>query len=102
MVLQPGVGTERDIVLAEAGGWRYVLPNNSLIRFVLQKHPLERAIRVISADFWRKPLSQTFHGRDIMPSVVGYLLGGTSITELGHDSVDLKPSDWPEVSHSDG
>ena len=82
-VVDPGVGTARRAILAEVAGHRFVAPDNGLLSMILRAHP-EAKIREITANrFFRKPLSNTFHGRDVFAPVAAHLAGGTDAKKVG-------------------
>src|ERR1700739_3374646 len=61
-VVDPGVGSARRAVIAEADGRVYVVPDNGLFDLVLRRAD-EARLREIT---WRpEALSASFHGRDL-------------------------------------
>jgi len=72
VVVDPGVGTLRRPILVEAGGHYFVGPDNGVFAFILseQKHKV-RAIT--NTKYFLKPVSQTFHGRDVFAPVAAHL-----------------------------
>lgn len=64
VVVDPGVGSERRPILAVGGGYSFIAPDNGVLTTVLQREKC--VVREITADrYFRKPVSQTFHGRDV-------------------------------------
>ena len=84
-VVDPGVGSARRIVAAEAAGQRFLAPDNGLLGPVLARAPAVRIHRVTSDQFWRTPVSATFHGRDIFAPVAAHW-------SLGVDAADFGPA----------
>jgi len=86
-VVDPGVGTDRDILAATVAGHFFVAPNNGLLSAIIEARPADEADRrIISVDvdrFFDSPTSNTFHGRDIMGPVAGMLAAGVPIAQLG-------------------
>lgn len=66
-VVDPGVGTERDLVLVEAGGQRVFAPDNGLLGLWLGRASPAGRVRRLRRG-WHRPghPSTTFHGRDIL------------------------------------
>jgi S-adenosylmethionine hydrolase len=102
VVVDPGVGSTRRPILAEAGGHYFVAPDNGVLSMVLDADPKHR-IREITADRWfRKPVSQTFHGRDIFAPVAAHLASGVTPAKFGKRIKDClrlnysKPTQTPE------
>lgn len=90
-VVDPGVGTARRPILVEAAGSYFVGPDNGIFAYVLadEKHK----VRAISNDkYFRKPVSQTFHGRDIFAPVAAHLAAGVPAAKMGKTIEDyLRP-----------
>lgn len=84
-VVDPGVGTDRDILLVAARDQFYVAPDNGLLSFIL-----DDASQILSVDqpaYWRKVVSSTFHGRDIMAPVAAHLCSGVPLAQLASRQV---------------
>ena len=82
-VVDPGVGSDRDIVLVSADGQRFLAPNNGLLTPLLGQDIFESARAVQCDHLFLKPLSHTFHGRDIMAPVAAALACGINPDEVG-------------------
>lgn len=83
MVVDPGVGGDRGIVLARAGKRRWLCPNNGLLTGLIHRGLLETAREVTNQTLFLERVSNTFHGRDIMAPVAGYLAAGGQAALLG-------------------
>jgi S-adenosylmethionine hydrolase len=79
-VVDPGVGTDRDIIALETGRHTYVAPHNGLLDFL---DDVRRGVRVTQSRYFRHPVSSTFHGRDILAPVAGLLAKGLDLRRLG-------------------
>ena len=78
-VVDPGVGTDRSILLARAGSWWFVAPDNGLLSWVFEINKPSELYRVeIPAQS-----SVTFHGRDVMAPVAVRLMAGERASSLG-------------------
>ncbi len=83
VVVDPGVGSSRRPILAEAGGHYFVAPDNGVLTMVLAAEPKHR-VREITADQWfRKPVSHTFHGRDVFAPVAAHVARGVAVSKFG-------------------
>ena len=67
-VVDPGVGTERRILIVECNQQFFVMPDNGLIDIVGRRVGIEK---VYSVETQRFDASFTFHGRDIMAPIAG-------------------------------
>lgn len=96
-VIDPGVGTERKIIYAEIGDQRYVAPDNGLLGRLARRAPPTRIIALRRREFWLEPVSDTFHGRDIMAPVAARLSLGLDPARLGEPFQTLFELDWPKA-----
>jgi len=72
-VVDPGVGTPRDAVVAMAGGRWFVGPDNGLLSVVAARHADARLWRIT----WQpEGLSATFHGRDLFAVIAADIARG--------------------------
>jgi S-adenosylmethionine hydrolase len=96
VVVDPGVGGERDILYVAVAGQRLVVPDNGCWTLLAEGHskPL-RVIRVTESRFWRPIISPTFHGRDIFAPVAAYLSLGVNPAELGPVATSWHQLAWP-------
>jgi len=94
-IVDPGVGTERDIILAECDGHCFMAPDNGLLAQVLDACDAPRVFRLDPARL--EPLqlpapSATFHGRDIFAPVAAEIASGRrTIEEIGEPVSDWTP-----------
>ncbi len=89
IVIDPGVGTARRPILAEAGGQFFIAPDNGVLSMVYDS--AGHKVRVISNARWMsKSVSRTFHGRDVFAPAAAHLARGVRPAEFGktiHDYV---------------
>ena len=92
VVIDPGVGTSRRPILLEAAGQYFVAPDNGVLSMIYshEKHK----VRLIANDrYFRKPVSHTFHGRDIFAPVAAHVASGARPASIGKLIQDyLRPS----------
>lgn len=91
VVVDPGVGTLRRPILVEAAGQFFVGPDNGVFAFILSEgNPKVRA--VTNARYFRRPVSRTFHGRDVFAPVGAHLSNGVPPARMGKPIEDyLRP-----------
>jgi S-adenosylmethionine hydrolase len=82
VVVDPGVGGDRAILYAEAGGQRLLMPDNGCWT-LLPGADRATVRRLVEPAYWRHPVSATFHGRDIFAPVAGHLSRGLDPQLLG-------------------
>ena len=92
-VVDPGVGSERRAVIAEADGRFYVGPDNGLFELVLRRAARRRLWEIA----WTpSALSASFHGRDLFAPVAARLARGDPAERLGRPVDIVRCSDWPD------
>ncbi len=96
-VIDPGVGTGREIVYVKMADHHFIAPNNGVLSLVSKKEPPNMQIEITNAQFWRAEVSSTFHGRDIMGPVAAHLSLGIEPAELGEEIEKLNRISLPEV-----
>jgi S-adenosylmethionine hydrolase len=129
-VVDPGVGSERRALAVEAGGWRWVAPDNGLLGWVFEalaelglavgapEGPAwrlggaARAVVLEAREYQLPERSHTFHGRDVFAPVAAHLAAGVPLERLGPPTATLlrlprrlperTPAGWRgEVLHVD-
>ncbi len=83
VVVDPGVGSSREIlVLKTLSNYYFIGPNNGIFSDIFTNNITE--CRKIQNDFFFNiPISNTFHGRDIMAPIGAHLLSGIPLQEFG-------------------
>jgi hypothetical protein len=83
IVVDPGVGSERDILAVNHGGHFFIAPDNGVLTLLMNREKSDTIVRVHNADYYIKPVSPTFHGRDIFAAIGAHIVNGTGLEELG-------------------
>lgn len=92
-VVDPGVGSKRRAILIEAAGQFFVGPDNGIFSYVCEGKKV-RVFHLDNEKDFRRPVSETFNGRDLFAPVAAALSNGVEPKELGHivaDYVHLPP-----------
>jgi hypothetical protein len=76
IVVDPGVGTERKAILAEAGNQLFVAPDNGVLTLILDRDKQATVREITNRALWLDSPSQTFHGRDVFSPVAAFLASG--------------------------
>ncbi len=86
-VVDPGVGTSRDILVVSAAGHLFTAPDNGLLAPIVSRHPEAEIVRLRAAGLALLNIhrvSATFHGRDIFAPLAAELAAGRCrLHELG-------------------
>lgn len=98
-VVDPGVGTKRGILAVETGEYTFVGPDNGILYEAANSSGVLRIIKVdperlrskakkiftskVAERVLGSDPSSTFHGRDIFAPLVGYIVAGAPLEEVG-------------------
>jgi S-adenosyl-L-methionine hydrolase (adenosine-forming) len=82
-VVDPDVGSSRRGLALEAGGYRFVGPDNGIFTLVLEREQTARVHELTNARLFREQVSSTFHGRDVFGPVAAALVTGTPLEAVG-------------------
>jgi len=83
VVVDPGVGTDRKLLLIETGRYTFIGPDNGIFSAILDKYPHAQVVSLENDEFWQEEVSSTFEGRDIMASVAGHYISGVPLERFG-------------------
>ena len=96
-VVDPGVGTDRRLLLVETAGHYWIAPDNGLFSQVIAQQTVRQVIELDCPDYWASQVSSTFHGRDIMAPVAAYLSRGEPLKKLGTPTHGPLVQDFPKI-----
>lgn len=83
IVVDPGVGGFREILAFKTkSNYYFIGPNNGIFSDTFTNNITE-CIEILNDEFFQKPISNTFHGRDIMAPVGAHLLSGIPLNRFG-------------------
>src|SRR5215468_6432838 len=88
-VVDPGVGSDRRALVIESANQFFVGPDNGLFGWICEREESWAAIEISNDKFFRHPVSQTFHGRDIFAPVAAALSAGHEPSEFGPAVSDI-------------
>ena len=96
VVVDPGVGTDRAILIGQFGGQVFIFPDNGIITFIKEMLPLEELVVVRNFSFLpEEGVCPVFHGRDLFAPLAGKLLSGAEISQFGPTPVRYKLLELP-------
>jgi S-adenosylmethionine hydrolase len=87
-VVDPGVGSGRRPILVQAGNYSFVGPDNGIFSYIFDREADFKVFHLTSEQYFRQPVSATFHGRDIFAPIAAVLSLGTSPRKLGKEIGD--------------
>jgi len=101
VVVDPGVGSNRAAIAVGTANGIFVGPDNGVLSLALAGETI-RAIRQLTNErFFLKPVSRTFHGRDVFAPVAAHLVRGASFAALGPAQNDFVRLPMCEPRRSD-
>lgn len=96
-VVDPDVGTDRAVLLMQAGGHSFLVPDNGLIAWVMEQVGGGTCYRLRPETHRPGEVSATFHGRDIFAYAAGMLAAGVRPSELGDPVTRILMPPWTKV-----
>jgi S-adenosylmethionine hydrolase len=82
-VVDPGVGSSRRGIAADAAGYRFVAPDNGVLTLVFADMAPKRVVELTERRYARPTVSRTFEGRDRFAPAAAWLAKGIELTALG-------------------
>ena len=101
-VVDPGVGSRRKAIAVQTAKGFFVGPDNGVLSWALVKEKAKAVHALENEAYFLKPVSQTFHGRDVFAPVAAHLSRGVPIKKLGPALKDFVRLDWPEPRRQRG
>ena len=106
VVVDPGVGTKRRAIILRTPSADFIAPDNGVLSYVIQEssakpaadnvnlqeielEPGLEAVAITKPQFWRTPISSTFHGRDLFAPVAALLSLGFPPIDFGEAITSL-------------
>jgi S-adenosylmethionine hydrolase len=96
VVVDPGVGSGRRGIAAEAGEYSFVAPDNGVLTSVFRETPPRRVVELSERKYARATVSRTFEGRDRFAPAAGWLAKGTRLSSFGRTVTDYHTLPIPE------
>jgi len=97
-VVDPGVGSARRPLAAEAGGYRFVGPDNGLLTLAFDEVTPSRVVELTESRYALPTISRTFEGRNRFAPAAAWLATGIDLSALGPSVRDWTRLDVPEPS----
>ncbi|MFI5177303.1 MAG: S-adenosyl-l-methionine hydroxide adenosyltransferase family protein [Vicinamibacterales bacterium] len=102
VVVDPGVGTQRRGIAAEAGDWRFVAPDNGVLSGVFQETPPKKVVELTERRYARPTVSRTFEGRDRFAPAAAWIARGVQLAALGRAITDYQTIDLAKPVFENG
>ena len=97
IIVDPGVGSDRKIILAKACNHLFLAPDNGVLSPFIEKNQVTRTFNADRKDLYLSPVSQTFHGRDIFAPLAAHLTNANTPESVGteYDTAKLTTLNLP-------
>jgi len=95
VVVDPGVGSTRRGIAAEAGDYKFVAPDNGVLTAVFDEHAPKRVVELTERRYARPTVSRTFEGRDRFAPAAAWLAKGIELVALGRPAGNIQRLDLP-------
>lgn len=102
VVVDPGVGTARRGLAAEAGDWKFVAPDNGVLTEVFHEVAPKKVVELTERKYARPTVSRTFEGRDRFAPAAAWLAKGIQFAALGRAVSDYRVLSLPRASVENG
>ncbi len=101
-VVDPGVGSRRRGLAAEAGDYRFVAPDNGLLTLAFRDTAPKRVVELTERRYARPTVSRTFEGRDRFAPAAAWLARGIDLGALGRPLTGYQLLDVPAPREEPG
>ncbi|NHJ22318.1 MAG: hypothetical protein EAX91_15335 [Candidatus Lokiarchaeota archaeon] len=84
IVVDPGVGSSREVLAVKTvNNYYFVGPNNGIFLGAFELSEFKECIEITNEDYFIKPVSKTFHGRDVMAPIAAHITKGVPLSNFG-------------------
>jgi S-adenosyl-L-methionine hydrolase (adenosine-forming) len=97
VVVDPGVGSARRGLAAEAGDYKFVAPDNGVLTAVFKDVPPRKVVELSERRYARPTVTRTFEGRDRFAPAAAWLAKGTQLSAFGRAITEYQKLDLPAV-----
>lgn len=94
-VVDPGVGSKREAIIVKTKDYLFVAPDNGILSLVVDTQASIEIYAITNVQYFVRPVSNTFHGRDIFAPVAAHIASGIPLCKFGKMRKDLKRSLFP-------
>jgi S-adenosylmethionine hydrolase len=95
-VVDPGVGSRRRAIAVQTLNYLFVGPDNGILSLALAREKIKAVHQVTNEQLFLRPVSNTFHGRDVFAPVAANLSKGLPLASVGPSMKEFVKLSWPE------
>jgi S-adenosylmethionine hydrolase len=85
VTVDPGVGSQRRPILVMTDDYNFVGPDNGVFSYIYQLEHVNRIVHLTTEHYFRTPISNTFHGRDVFGPIAAYVAKGVDWKAMGDE-----------------
>jgi hypothetical protein len=100
-IVDPGVGSARRPIIVSAGEYNFIGPDNGIFSYIYQREKVSRIVHFSVEHYFRSPVSNTFHGRDIFAPCAAYVAKLIDWNRMGEEIDDPVKFNTPTPSVSE-
>lgn len=82
-IVDPEVGGSRAVIYTELVGYRFLAPDNGILKFIAGGAASRNSVVISNARYFLKNISPIFHGRDVIAPAAGHISKGVRPQRLG-------------------
>jgi S-adenosylmethionine hydrolase len=102
VIVDPGVGTERRPILVSANNQYFIAPDNGVLSLIYEREDPIVVRHITSEHYFLRPISATFHGRDVFAPVAAWLAKNWQTEAFGEPITDFTRFALPRPKAQDG
>jgi S-adenosylmethionine hydrolase len=87
-VVDPGVGTARRPIMVMTDDYNFIGPDNGVFSYIYQQAHVNRIVHFTEEHYFRQPVSNTFHGRDVFAPCAAYVSKLVDWRKMGEEISD--------------
>ncbi len=88
VVVDPGVGSQRRPLLVTTSKHFFLAPDNGVLSLVIEQEERVSVRHITAEHYFLRPLSNTFHGRDVFAPCAGWMSKGVEAEKFGDEITD--------------
>jgi S-adenosylmethionine hydrolase len=102
VVVDPGVGSARRGIAADAGDYKFVAPDNGVLTMALEEVAARKIVELTERRYARPTVSRTFEGRDRFAPAAAWLAKGVELSALGRPAGSVHRLEVPRAATAPG
>ncbi len=88
VVVDPGVGSPRRPLLVATSKHYFIAPDNGVLSLVIEQEERVSVRHITAEHYFLRPVSNTFHGRDVFAPCAGWMSKGVEAEKFGDEITD--------------